>query len=262
MRHTRVGSGNVDRMTLRIDGRAATRPCEASSDRAGGVTTRRSARARLERPGGGVGRARALPYPYPRHVPVLARKPGVLRNGAPFKDWLLPGAIGKVRAKLAGSDDGATAALRGAVLDTARLRARADGQDPHHGYPGDAGGAATRRHAFGLRAQMIAALRRDHAVARVSLSTMPIMTSPGNSISPGWRRSQTNSPIRKPRSRAIALGMQRAHLSNPAPAATSAPSHTRTPCRLLPKRQCGLRSRGHPSPVSIVRGGTTGNGAT
>ena len=40
------------------------------------------------------------------YVPVLARKPGALRNGAPFKDWPLPGAIGKVRAKLAGSDEG------------------------------------------------------------------------------------------------------------------------------------------------------------
>lgn len=40
------------------------------------------------------------------YVPVLARKPGALRNGAPFKDWLLPRSIAKVRSKLAGSDDG------------------------------------------------------------------------------------------------------------------------------------------------------------
>jgi len=40
------------------------------------------------------------------YVPVLARKPGALRNGAPFKDWPLPGSIKKVRRKLAGSDDG------------------------------------------------------------------------------------------------------------------------------------------------------------
>lgn len=40
------------------------------------------------------------------YVPVLARKPSALRNGAPFKDWPLPGAIGKVRRKLAGSHDG------------------------------------------------------------------------------------------------------------------------------------------------------------
>jgi hypothetical protein len=40
------------------------------------------------------------------YVPVLARKPGALRNGAPFKDWPLPHAIEKVRRKLAGCDDG------------------------------------------------------------------------------------------------------------------------------------------------------------
>ncbi len=36
------------------------------------------------------------------YVPVLVRKPGALRNGAPFKDWVLPGAIERVRRKLAG----------------------------------------------------------------------------------------------------------------------------------------------------------------
>ena len=40
------------------------------------------------------------------YVPVLARKPGALRNGAPFKDWLLPAALERVRRKLAGSNDG------------------------------------------------------------------------------------------------------------------------------------------------------------
>ena len=39
-------------------------------------------------------------------MPVLVRKPGALRNGAPFKDWVLPGAIERVRRKLAGSDEG------------------------------------------------------------------------------------------------------------------------------------------------------------
>jgi len=39
------------------------------------------------------------------YVPVLARKPGALRNGAPFKDWALPGALGRVRARLAAHDD-------------------------------------------------------------------------------------------------------------------------------------------------------------
>src|SRR6201997_1395279 len=40
------------------------------------------------------------------YVPVLARKPGALRNGAPFKDWVLPAAIERVRRRLACADDG------------------------------------------------------------------------------------------------------------------------------------------------------------
>jgi transposase len=40
------------------------------------------------------------------YVPVLARKPGALRNGAPFKDWLLPGALERVRRRLAAAGDG------------------------------------------------------------------------------------------------------------------------------------------------------------
>jgi hypothetical protein len=40
------------------------------------------------------------------YVPVLARKPGALRNGAPFKDWVLPASMERVRRKLASADDG------------------------------------------------------------------------------------------------------------------------------------------------------------
>src|ERR1700694_801133 len=40
------------------------------------------------------------------YVPVLARKPGALRNGAPFKDWVLPAAMERVRRKLTSADDG------------------------------------------------------------------------------------------------------------------------------------------------------------
>ena len=40
------------------------------------------------------------------YVPVLARKPGALRNGAPFKGWELPGALGRVHRKLKGAKDG------------------------------------------------------------------------------------------------------------------------------------------------------------
>jgi transposase len=40
------------------------------------------------------------------YVPVLTRKPGALRNGAPFKDWPLPAGLERVRRKLRGTDDG------------------------------------------------------------------------------------------------------------------------------------------------------------
>jgi transposase len=40
------------------------------------------------------------------YVPVLVRKPGALRNGAPFKDWVLPAALQRIRRKLTGSADG------------------------------------------------------------------------------------------------------------------------------------------------------------
>jgi transposase len=51
------------------------------------------------------GRNQTLYDPW-HYVPVLARKPGALRNGAPFKDWLLPGALERIRRKLASADDG------------------------------------------------------------------------------------------------------------------------------------------------------------
>jgi hypothetical protein len=53
------------------------------------------------------------------YVPVLARKPGALRNGAPFKDWLLPANLERVRRRLKGSDDGDRQMVKilSAVLD-------------------------------------------------------------------------------------------------------------------------------------------------
>jgi transposase len=51
------------------------------------------------------GRGETIYNPW-HYVPVLARKPGALRNGAPFKDWVLPAALERVRRKLAGTDDG------------------------------------------------------------------------------------------------------------------------------------------------------------
>jgi transposase len=51
------------------------------------------------------GRGETIYDPW-HYVPVLARKPGALRNGAPFKDWVLPASLERVRHKLAGSNDG------------------------------------------------------------------------------------------------------------------------------------------------------------
>src|SRR5260221_12428555 len=53
------------------------------------------------------------------YLPVLMKKPGALRNGAPFKDWDLPSALTRVRAKLKQHADGDRQFVKvwGAVLD-------------------------------------------------------------------------------------------------------------------------------------------------
>ena len=51
------------------------------------------------------GRGQTIYDPW-HYVPVLARKPGALRNGAPFKDWILPAALERVQRKLASCEDG------------------------------------------------------------------------------------------------------------------------------------------------------------
>ena len=51
------------------------------------------------------GREQVIYDPW-HYVPALMRKPGALRNGAPFKGWALPGALGRVRQKLSGSAAG------------------------------------------------------------------------------------------------------------------------------------------------------------
>ena len=50
------------------------------------------------------GRNRTLYDPW-HYLPVLARKPGALRNGAPFMDWELPPALAKLRRKLGAGDE-------------------------------------------------------------------------------------------------------------------------------------------------------------
>ncbi|ESY25746.1 transposase [Mesorhizobium sp. LNJC395A00] len=51
------------------------------------------------------GRGETIYDPW-HYVPVLARKPGALRNGAPFQGWVLPSAMERVRRRLKSADDG------------------------------------------------------------------------------------------------------------------------------------------------------------
>jgi transposase len=71
----------ADRIVIRQDGRVVAEHCRS------------------------FGRGVTVYDPW-HYVPVLARKPGALRNGAPFKDWVLPAAMERIRRKLAGVDDG------------------------------------------------------------------------------------------------------------------------------------------------------------
>jgi len=82
---------------------AVGRPVEvhAYADR---IVIRQDGRIVAEHPRG-FGRNQTIYDPW-HYVPVLARKPGALRNGAPFKDWVLPAAMEQVRRKLAGAADG------------------------------------------------------------------------------------------------------------------------------------------------------------
>ena len=63
------------------------------------------------------GRGETIYDPW-HYVPVLARKPGALRNGAPFQDWVLPSAMERVRRRLKAVDDGdrQMVAILGCVL--------------------------------------------------------------------------------------------------------------------------------------------------
>ena len=86
-----------------VAARAVGRPVEvhAYADR---IVIRQDGRIVAEHPRS-FGRGDTLYDPW-HYVPVLARKPGALRNGAPFKDWVLPAAMERVRRMLAGVVDG------------------------------------------------------------------------------------------------------------------------------------------------------------
>ena len=51
------------------------------------------------------GRGKTVYDPW-HYVPALVRKPGALRNGAPFKDWVLPSSLKRVRRKLGAVPNG------------------------------------------------------------------------------------------------------------------------------------------------------------
>ena len=82
---------------------AVGRPVEvqAYADR---IVIRQDGRIVAEHPRS-FGRGETVYDPW-HYVPVLARKPGALRNGAPFKDWVLPAAIERIGRRLASTDDG------------------------------------------------------------------------------------------------------------------------------------------------------------
>ena len=84
-----------------VAARAVGRPVEiqAYADR---IVIRQDGRIVAEHPRS-FGRGETVYDPW-HYVPVLARKPGALRNGAPFK--VLPAAIERIRLRLASTDDG------------------------------------------------------------------------------------------------------------------------------------------------------------
>jgi len=71
------------------------------------------------------------------YLPVLMKKPGALRNGAPFKDWALPPALTQVRAKLKQHADADRqfvkvlgAVCLSSIMPTSRLAARYSTRSP------------------------------------------------------------------------------------------------------------------------------------
>ena len=53
-----------------------------------------------------MGKGHQVIYDPWHYLPVLQRKPGALRNGAPFRDWDLPDSLRRVRNHFEGLDDG------------------------------------------------------------------------------------------------------------------------------------------------------------
>ena len=86
-----------------VNASAIGRPVEVHAY-AGRIVIRQNGRVVAEH-SRAFGRGASIFDPW-HYVPVLARKPGALRNGAPFKDWVLPAHLDRIKRKLAGSDAG------------------------------------------------------------------------------------------------------------------------------------------------------------
>jgi transposase len=93
---------NFDRNRYSVDATAANRPVsvQAYADR---VVIRHDGKVVAEHPRI-FGRDRTIFEPW-HYVPVLARKPGALRNGAPFRDWEPSPGLAAVRRKLGNGND-------------------------------------------------------------------------------------------------------------------------------------------------------------
>lgn len=104
-----------DKNKYSVSASAVGRPVEIRAY-AGRIEIRQEGRVVGEHPRA-FGRGRTVYDPW-HYVPVLARKPGALRNGAPFKDWALPPALERIRRKLRGAPDGDRQMVKilGAVL--------------------------------------------------------------------------------------------------------------------------------------------------
>mgnify|MGYP006429834219 FL=1 len=86
-----------DRNRYSVNARAANKPVQVRGY-AEGVVIRLDGEVVAEHPRA-FGRDKVVYDPW-HYLPVLDRKPGALRNGAPFKDWALPAGLDRIRKRL------------------------------------------------------------------------------------------------------------------------------------------------------------------
>ena len=147
------------------------------------------------------GRGQTVYDPW-HYVPVLARKPGALRNGAPFKDWVLPAALERVRRK----------------LRSARRRRPPDGGHPERGADrrprrgrgrlrrgARRGRPLGRRHPQhpGATARSAGRRRRSRRPTRCGCAASPQPTAPATTASGGPSDGTIRNPHRDGRAQAL-----------------------------------------------------------